>query len=302
MNWLVYALVSPALYAIVNFIDKYVLSRQIKDYRGVIIYTGIVAFFFGSIVWLLTGMPSLPLQSALIVLFAGMLLVFAGAIYFKVLSTEETSSVILLFQAIPVFVLIFSYIFLHETITALQLVGFFLILAASIELSMGPRKKNKKIRFHLSRAFYLIMVCDVLWALAAVLMKFAINANSFTKILSYESWGLGVGSLVLFILFPEIRGAFLKTQRSMNRQKLAILVGNEVIFATSKALGFLAYSLGPVALVSVLGSTQTFIGILYGWILTLFFPLVFKEDVSKRGLIRKFALAGVTAYGIWILS
>ena len=63
-------------------------------------------------------------------------------------------------------------------------------------------------------------------------------------------------------------------------------------------MSFYAISLGPIALVSVLGSASVFFAILLGWILTLFWPKVFNEDVSKQGLFKKVALSILAFLGI----
>lgn len=46
MSWLIYAIISPAVYSIVNFVDKYILSKQIRDYRGMSMYASIMALIF----------------------------------------------------------------------------------------------------------------------------------------------------------------------------------------------------------------------------------------------------------------
>jgi hypothetical protein len=141
-----------------------------------------------------------------------------------------------------------------------------------------------------------------MWALAGVLIKFAINATSFTKILPYESWGIGIGGIILFLLFPGIRKAFLKSIKTLKKPTIGILLGNEAVFVSAKAITFLAYSLGPVALVSVLGGTQVFFGIIYGIFLTLLFPKIFKEDIDKNTLIKKGILGFGVLVGIILMS
>jgi hypothetical protein len=76
---------------------------------------------------------------------------------------------------------------------------------------------------------------------------------------------------------------------------------NEGLFVLAKALTFYAYSIGPTALVSIIGSTQVFFGILYGGILSLIAAHVFQEDVTKKGLARKFTFAIILFIGIWLV-
>ncbi len=294
-NWLFLALLAPAVYTVVNFIDKYVIEHKVKDYRGMPIYAAIVGLVIGSIFWVIFGFPKLPIFDGFLVVITGILTLFGYALYFNALSKNQTSYIIGLFQLIPLITLILSVIFLHENISSIQLLGFALILVSAIALSVKKEKKKLK----LNSAFYLIVVADLFFALSNVILKFAISANSFTKIFSYESWGIPAGGLILWIVFPKVRIAFLKTTSSVGNRVLGIMFLNEIIFICSKVLTFLAISLGPVALVSVLGSTQIFYGLAYGFILTLIAPSIFKEDIKGENLVKKIIFMALLFIGIW---
>jgi bacterial/archaeal transporter family protein len=298
MNWLFFAILSPAIYALVNFVDKHLVSNEIKDYKAMPIYTSVVAFFAGTLFWILTGFPLLGAKDGAIVILTGMIAAWSLFLYFKALADEETTTIIILFQTLPIMSLIFAYIFLGETITPKQFLGFVLIISAAIGITFKPKTKGEKI---LSKAFFLILLYNILWALSGVLIKFAINANSFSKILSYESWGIALGGTLVFLLFPGIRKAFLVNIKTIRRRTVNIIIVNEGLFVLAKSLGFYAFSLGPVALVSVLTSTQVFFGILYGFILTKSFPKLFKEDISSEGLTKKIGLSILVVLGIILL-
>lgn len=67
MSWFWLALLAPAVYATANFLDKYVISEKVQDIRGLPVYSGIIALFFGTILWLFMGMPLLPSRDAVII-------------------------------------------------------------------------------------------------------------------------------------------------------------------------------------------------------------------------------------------
>jgi len=299
MNWVILALLAPAIYTIVNFIDKYLVSDAVKDYRAMPVYATIVGLAVGTIFWIISGFPILDPKSAAIVLFTGMLTIWGVPLYFKVMAKEETTTVIILLQTIPVISLILSYILIGETINLKQFLGFMIILTAA---GAASASSNKGKIFSLSSSFFLTLIYCFMWALAGVLIKFALEANSFSVIFTYESWGIGIGGAILFILFPTIRKAFLKNIKKVKKPTLSIIFLNELIFVFSKGITFLAYSLGPVALVSVLGGTQVFFGLIYGFILTTLFPKFFKEDISRNTLIRKGALGALVLIGIMLIS
>lgn len=299
MNWVFLALLAPAVYTVVNFLDKYLVSNEVKDYKAMPIYGTIVGLVVGTIFWVLTGFPVLSTFDAAIVLFTGMLTMWGVPIYFKVMSEEETTTVIILLQTIPVISLILAFFLLNEAISTKQFIGFIIILTSAAIASLNSTKGKF---FSLSSSFFLVLIFNLMWALSGVLIKFAINANSFAQILSYESWGLGIGGVMLFILFPSIRNAFLKNIKSVRKRTLNVLFINEFIFVLAKGITFFAYSLGPVALVSVIGGTQVFFGLIYGFILTTLFPKFFKEDISRNTLLRKGFLAFLVLIGIFLLS
>lgn len=295
-NWFLLALLSPAIFAINNFIDKYVIEEKVKDYRSIPIYTALVGLIAGCIIWLCFGRQSLPFYDAAIVMLTGVLTVWGYAFYFRALSTSQTSYVIGLFQVIPVLALVLSFIFLGETITLVQFGGFFLVLSSAIALSF---QKDKE-KFKLNSAFYWVLIADLLFAASSVLFKFAVNANSFTKILSYESWGIALGGLILYIVFPSVRHAFIKTNKEVGKKVMGIMVVNEIVLILAKGIMFLAISLGSVALVSVLGGTQVFYGIVFGLVLTLIAPKIFKEEIGKKHLLKKVILMSLLFLGIWL--
>jgi len=297
MNWLFFALLAPAVLTITIFTDKYIVGNAVKDYRGVIILQSVMGFFVGTLFWIATGFPVLNIQDALIVLTTGAISTWASAIYFKVLKEEDASYVIFMLQLIPIFVITLSFLILGETISVKQLIGFIIILVSSLALSVTDWRKV----FHIKKTFWLLVIMDALFAFASVLIKFAINATSFSQILSYESWGIGIGGLVLFIFFPSIRNAFIEIITTVKKKVLGIMFVNEGIYVVSKSLSYFAYAIGPVALVSVVGSTQVFFGILSGWVLTLLLPHLFDEKIRRDDLVKKVCLALLLIAGILLI-
>ncbi len=262
------------------------------------IFGSITGFVIGLLFWALSNYPILQPFDALILILSGVFTIWGTVFYFKALSSEEASNVVLFFQAIPLMVLVLSIIFLHESLTTVQGFGFLIILAATTY----ALKKTGGARFRLNKALILVLIADAFWAVAAVLVTLAINANSFTEILSYESWGIGVGGLILYLFFPKKRRAFHKTVQTAGLKIIFIVFVNEVVFVIAKSVTYYAYSLGPTAQVSVLGGTQVLFGVLYGWFLTKKFPKIFKEDIRRSTLIKKFILAIFTVFGILLIT
>ena len=63
---------------------------------------------------------------------------------------------------------------------------------------------------------------------------------------------------------------------------------------------FWAVLLGPVALVDVVVSVQVFYAIAAGWVLTYFFPQIFKEDLPRIPFIENRICNNVNDWGFLI--
>jgi bacterial/archaeal transporter family protein len=298
MNWLFFALLAPALDTVILYLDRYVIEHEIPDYRGLVIFSSIIGSVAGTLYWIATGFPLLDTHDMLIVLATGILSIWGLALYYKALSQEETSNIIIFFKTIPIFVLFLSFLFLKETISTKQLVGFFVILISVVGASL---KTNTKKMFF-SSALGLILLVDIMWASSAILIKFALNLNSFATILSYEGWGVAIGGLILYIFSPTIRASFRTTATSIRKFALLILIVNESLYLLSRAITFYAYSLGPVALVSVIGGTQVFYGIASGFILTKTMPKLFHENINKKKIQWKLMFASLLIIGIYLVA
>jgi drug/metabolite transporter (DMT)-like permease len=206
--------------------------------------------------------------------------------------------VIVLLQVQPLLVLILSFIFLDEVISQLQLVGFFLILGAS--LGMTITRHGTDYQFSMG-TFLTVMTLNLGISSTAVLYKFVVEDHRFLDTVAYEAMGNGLGGIMLFVFSGTIRNAFLTTLRVMRRRALGIIFVNEGFVQIAKSTGLRAVSLGPVALVRVIGSTQVFTGILIGWLLTVMVSSVYHEDISQQNLTRKLGLATVMFGGVVLL-
>lgn len=300
MNWLFFALLAPAIYAVVVFIDKYIVSRGISDYRCMPIYVGIMGFLGGTVVWILTNFPILDLIDALMVFLAGILTAVSTVVYYKAIMQEEASKINIYFQIGPVLISIFAYLILGERLSSQQFAGFILITSAIIAISQEHRKSRNILR--ISPALLLIFYYDIMWAASAILMKFALGVNSLSKIISYQSWGVTMGSLIIFLTSRSIRHAFLMSLQTIKVQTVGAIATNEALFILARSLTYFAYILGPLALVSVLEGTQIYFGIFYGWFLMSIAPSIFREDISIGGLKKKFFFATILLTGIWLIS
>lgn len=297
MNWIFLALLAPFVYAVNIFLDKYIVSARLPDYRSLPIFGMLISLPVAVLLSIFLGI-TITYGSFLIIL-SGVLTIWAFSLYLEALITEETSLLIVIIQLIPVIVLVMSYFLLGEVITLRQSLGFLLLLTASILISI----KKQKSRLGFSRPLVFILAADFIWAASYILIKLASEEGLNTsELVMYESAGVVLGGICLLLFVSVVRKAFLKTIRKLKAVDLSLILINESLYLGAKILTYIAVSLGPVALVSILGSTQIFYGILLGAVLTILLPKAFKENISKEGLYKKVFLGALAFIGIILVS
>lgn len=298
MNWIFLSLLAPFVYTINIFLDKYLIEGRLPSYRSLPIFSGILALPVVIFVAFFYGISPLGLEDSLLIMLSGVFTIWAFSLYLEALIKEETSLIVILIQLVPVIVLILSYFFLGESITGKQFSGFILLFLSSTLVSF---RKNKS-KFKVSKALVFILLADILWAIPYILIKFVSDSITFSSLIMYESLGVVIGAILLLGFIGIVRNAFLKTLKKIKAGDFGLIMMNEGLFLGGKILTYMAVVLGPTALVAVLGSTQIFYGIIFGLILTMLAPKVFKEELSKKAISKK-GLLGLMAFaGIILIS
>lgn len=280
-----FAILSAAIFGVTNYIDKFLLEKHSISPVVITIYSGLFAFITGLIILLITGYYPLDLKSLLIILASGFLTAIYLLPYYKALTYDETSLIIPLLQTYPVFVLILGFVLLGETFSLKQYLGSFLIIIAGLLLSVENTKGNI---FKLRKSFFYIMLSAFLFALAQILYKFAVIEIPFWNTLPYEGFGIGLGALAVF-LYKNNKEVFKKETKRLKKRVFVFVGINEIFYILARFTGYFAISLISVSLVSVLGGLQPLFALLYGIILSLWFPHIIKEVITKKTLGLKLA-------------
>ena len=297
MHWIVPALAAPFLSAVVNFIDKYLVSGRVRNYRAMPVYSAVVNFSLGTLVWVLIGFPGFLANELFFAILSGFLLALTTAVYYFLLFRGDTSDVIFLFSLNPVFVLAMSYLILGQRIAPSQYLGFFLVLLAVILISWGGVPRRLFSAAILGPA----IIMDLLMAGSITCINLAINKATFFEVITCQGWGMGLGGLVLLLFIPQVRRAVSENMETVRLCVFSTVVLNESLTVFAEWIIFFAYSIGPAALISVVGGTQAFYAIILGVVLTLAFPAVFGEDTSKGSLVRRLLAAVILIAGLYFV-
>jgi transporter family protein len=128
MNWVIFSLISRALWAADNIVDKLLIGKYLRDSVVLTLITGISASLLSTVIVIFNGLSWIGLKPIALVIFAGAIQIPAVFAFYKAISKEEISRVIPLFQFTPLFVLILSLLFLGEVLTLNHYLAFVLIL------------------------------------------------------------------------------------------------------------------------------------------------------------------------------
>jgi len=303
MNWFLIALLPPIFWSITNHIDKYLLTKFFN--KGAV---GSVMIFSASISILLLPIIAVihpaVLQkfnpNYLLIAINGSFYLLATLPYFYALDKDDASLTVPLFQMIPVFSFILGYIFLEENLNINQIIGGIIILVASIFISLNISEIK---RIHMKWDVFLLMVLSsILYSLNFIFFKYFVIETNFFIASFWEYVGFGLFGLFLLIFVKNYREGFISVLRINKTQVLAVNITNEIVNIIAKISFNYATVLAPVTLIWIVNGIQPFFVFLFGIILTVLFPKISKEDISKRTLVQRgLAIVAITV-GVYLVN
>lgn len=296
--WVVFALIPPILNAIDSLGEKFLSEKHIEDPIVIILNEGWLYLVLSLGILFFHQLSPLSFLQIAALLFSGMVFVFYLIPYFKALQKEDSSRVIPLFQFIPLLVLLFSYFFLHEIITKKELLGFFITFIGAFMLT--AEKGESKI-LKPRRALWYMLLSSILYSAAPILFKYVVVNTDFWTAFFYQAIGGGLAAFLLLIV-PSYRKSFLKEGLHLPFTTWGLMSINQTIAIGAELSASFAFSLAPVALVSVLTGTQSFFVLLFAIILSLKFPHILSEDLRRNTLLLKTASIILIFLGLVFIS
>lgn len=304
MSWLVLALVSASIAALINHIDKYLIEKYLKGggIGSLIIFSSLMGLpVFLLIALFVPDVFSVSYQTALLIIFNGIIYVSWLLPYFYALQKDEASVVAPLFQLAPIFSILLGYFLLGEAITIVQLFASFMIFFGSITLTLKFFPDQK---VSLNKDVYLLMtLSSTLVALNGVLFKYFAIRQTFWVTSFWEYVGFFVAAILFFVFVQPYRLQFIKVIKLNKISVLSINFINEILAMLTKISLNLASLLTAVALVFfVAEGFQPFFVLTFGVLLTLFFPKIVQEKLEKKYLVRKILSIIIMFLGVYLLQ
>jgi drug/metabolite transporter (DMT)-like permease len=303
MSWLIFAFSGPVLWAASTHMDKYLVERYFKDSNVAVllIFTALIGLLTLPFIWSFApGVIAVGLANAALMGFSGALYMGAMLFYLRALQSEEASVVAPFFQAAPLFGFGLGYVVLGETLSPAQMVGGALIVGGTVLVSLRSDPRRRMSAFNL-RLAALMLACALSLAVSSLIFKiFALRdefwPTTFWMFAGEALFGAGL------IAIPPYRRQFLALLRQNPGAVLSINAVNELINLGGGLGTRFALVLAPLSLVQAVGSTTTLFVFGFGVVLSLFFPALGRENLSRRELLHKGLAAMLVAAGAVLVT
>jgi len=297
--WILFALLSALCFAIASMVQKFSISKVVRDQRGIIAVHVIAAMCWISIVWIVRGRSGLGSNSDIIWALTSGVLMGAGALfYFKAFHIEDASVVTLLNQAIVPFTLLAGFLFLSDKVGGLQVVAAAIIIFG-VSMASWSRKG-----FHLRTTAVIPVMLGATLLTTAVLIisKYIVDNNEVIAYTFYQTVGFAIFGILLTLIHPATRRGFKKNMHPFHPKMLLVIVLAEFLYVAGMLAQLKAFTYANAGLVLSVCTSEIFLAILFGLLLTKTLPHMINEKIDRKTLGRKFVAGVLIASGIVMLN
>lgn len=303
--WIIIAVASYFLFAIVALVDKYLLSGPIPSPKFYAFSVGALGAVV-ALVLLPLGLVQTPEGSTFLFAFgAGALRVLALFAFFAALRRFDASRIVPAIGGfLPVATLLLILLLTDEgSLGGVDILAFVLLVGGSVGVSMEKQSSLTKASLKLS------LIAALLFASSFFFSKFVYEAEPFW---SGFFWILFGGLLVslLFLLFSETREGISQMLHPKKRQKGSF--GTVLLFLVNQGVGGLAFILQNWAVALVPFALLAFVNALEGTkyvfllivilFLSLRFPSILKEEISRDVFLQKALFVILIGAGLALLA
>jgi len=293
--WIPFVLASTLCWALINVLDSVIVHNYEKH---PVVLMWCQSFF--SVVLLLVLPFFIDLHSSPWIPY----LMLFGAIgllgdfwFFHVLDHVDVSITNAAWAILSLFLSIAGFIFFQESWTLLQSTGAALIIGGSLYLAFSHKHISMR------RTLGLLMTLALLYTPYYIMKKTAIDAGEgaaqtfYWMILGREILAFNVPWFI-----PSIRSRGLTLLRSS--WGFSVFNGAVILcFFLGEFLGALAYNMGPLSLVSIVGNTQPFMVMALAWLSIRSFPgRAPRELLTRQAVSVKLFSFCIMFFGLMLLT
>jgi len=284
MSWLLVTISVYFLLAIVALVDKYLLGGGLLSPKMYAFYVGILGIL--ALILIPFGFFIPQFLVMVLALLAGIFHILGVFITFKAIQIFEVSRVIPAIGGfLPLFV--FGLTFISpgekEIISFFEIIAFSLLVLGSVIIAW---EKSKTISFSSLR---MAALAAFLFALYFIFAKFVYQDHPFISGFIWTRIGAFLMAMI-FLFTKEVRQELLKKRETLKIKTFGILIPNQTMAAGAFLLQNWAVSMVPLgflAFINALEGTRYIFLLIFAILLSIKFPKILKEEISKSVLLQK---------------
>jgi drug/metabolite transporter (DMT)-like permease len=133
---LVFAVISPCVWAFMNVLDKYVIAHKVQKPLSFAAVAGLANLTIGLVLAVFLNWSHVQFKDTIFSIISGILFGAQFFFYYLILQKEDVSHFVGLLYVYPIIIAILSFFFLHERLSLLSYLGMVITLGGIVILSV----------------------------------------------------------------------------------------------------------------------------------------------------------------------
>lgn len=307
MNWILLTVIAQVIYAVVDLINKFIItSKKIEKpfvfafFVAILSAISIVIFIPGSFGLKIgqfalpsifnVGLPDAPMVAMSLV--TGFTLFYALVSLYSALRDADASDVLPVVGSISAFVtFVFSLLVFREGLTQNFFIGFSLLVIGTLLIST----------MRLSRETLMESInAGVMFAINAAMMKAMFTASSFDHAFFWSKIGLMV-FLSSLLLIPRYAGKFKTNAKKTKKSSSLWVVGNTMLAGVATFMVLKSIEMGNVSIIQALGGLKFAFIVVISIIFGKLIPQEAGENNTPKDIVQKGAATIIILFGFFYL-
>jgi drug/metabolite transporter (DMT)-like permease len=299
--WLFIVLAAYFLISINLTLDKVILKNSLPHPAVYCFYMGILSIF--GLVFAPFGVIDFNAKEVVTGILVGAFFLLPLYFMYKAVFENEATRVGPLIGAVtPIFVWLFSFLFLGERFTPGGIIVFLLLVAGgfliSVDLNGEERNlKRKKVISMLKIAVLAAFMFGIYYAL----LKYVYEEDTFVSGFVWTRLGSFLAAFV-FLLSAKNRRLIFGESKTLKPKTGVLVAANKTLSGIAFALLNYAIAIGSVTLVNAMQGLQYVFLLIMVAILSYKYPHILTEAVSRKSLTQKIIAVTLIGLGLAMIA
>jgi len=145
-------------------------------------------------------------------------------------------------------------------------------------------------------------VVSVLFFASQTILLKVISGMNFVTVMIIRQIPFVVMIIIALSVSKKMRNMLKYDLAKVNKKDFSLVLSADTLGLVGMIFLYIAIQLGPVSLVGLIEGSQIIITMIFSVFLTLFFPKIIKEDISRNSLLIKASAVMIMFMGVFLLS